>query len=171
MNRERMFNDLLALHGIGVTPASDAPPECFVEIPDSLEIAPLPAPPPVPTPADLKAAYISQAVHSIIGAYVGPDGPPKRPAPFRADPRIAFSSKAAFLLHRRQTSTYYKLLSTELGLTVPMEICSVKTCVSSAVPGTRYCFSHAELDPAFDQNKLFHAVYRRGSADRPRPLP
>lgn len=66
----------------------------------------------------------------------------------------AFGNRTEFDAHRRDVATEYARLSAELGLPDTIRICTVETCVNSAIPGSWFCINHCGLDPKFDRQKL-----------------
>jgi hypothetical protein len=58
----------------------------------------------------------------------------------KGGPAHTFPAEGAFVLHRPHVVTAYRLLSTELGLSGLITICSLKTCVCSTLSGTKFGF-------------------------------
>jgi hypothetical protein len=77
------------------------------------------------------------------------------PGEMRFGPAAAFRNNSDFQKHRQHLAGEYKRLSADLGLSDPIDICSVESCVANAAPGSKFCFIHSGLDPDFEKQVLF----------------
>lgn len=77
------------------------------------------------------------------------------PGETRYGPSAAFKSAEDFGKHKKDAAREFAKLSNDLKLPSVIRVCCVGTCVSSATPGSDFCFAHAGLDPKFGQQELF----------------